>query len=342
MWRAMKRRSWQMELPHIGELRTGTYSLRNSSSCASASASVKAEALTFAIRPERPCVLVFHLSMASITASLWCTTSTGDSATVSSLLSVTTTAISMMRSVSGLRPVISMSSQIKLFGSCAIISRALEAPNRRAAILSYKRRSPTPYRELHRRLSRRPVRHHADAIVAGPASYAPRAPVSRRRAGRVPRRDFPGRTPEGRRLHRGQGARRAAGCARGRGAAAGPDRGRRAAMAVRCLAVAVGRRKLCARHRVHRHRRARRLRCRAAARALPHLRHRKPLRLQQDDLAPVVRRPDEGGTAGSSHRIAGAVHRAVADGGDGPLLVAVRLDLLAGLQSRGDAGLSEL
>ncbi|MNG36331.1 hypothetical protein D3C84_1233290 [compost metagenome] len=65
--------------------------------------------------------MVFHSSIAANVSSLWCTTSTGDSATTFSWLSVTTIAISMMRSVSGSSPVISMSSQMRCLGSCGIM-----------------------------------------------------------------------------------------------------------------------------------------------------------------------------------------------------------------------------
>src|SRR5258707_5964109 len=58
--------------------------------------------------------------MASRTASDWCTTKTGASETVFNCESVTTIAISMIRSLSGSSPVISMSSQTRLFWSCAM------------------------------------------------------------------------------------------------------------------------------------------------------------------------------------------------------------------------------
>ncbi len=111
----MKRRSWQIELPHIGDLPAGTQRLRKASSSASACASVSVEALTLSIRPERPWVPLFQLSIASSTASSWWITSTGPSARICSSESVTTTATSMMRSFSGDSPVISISSQTRLF-----------------------------------------------------------------------------------------------------------------------------------------------------------------------------------------------------------------------------------
>ncbi|MCY1369187.1 hypothetical protein D9M69_562110 [compost metagenome] len=115
----MKRRSWQIELPHIGDLFAGTQRLRKASSSASACSSVSVEALTLSIRPERPWVPLFQLSMPSSTASLWWITSTGPSARILSSESVMTIAISMMRSVSGCKPVISMSSQIRL---CSLLT----------------------------------------------------------------------------------------------------------------------------------------------------------------------------------------------------------------------------
>ena len=60
----------------------------------------------------------------SSTASPWCTTHTGASATVLSSPSVTTSATSMIRSVSGLRPVISMSIQMRWFASWGIVDSA--------------------------------------------------------------------------------------------------------------------------------------------------------------------------------------------------------------------------
>src|SRR6266849_6542979 len=58
--------------------------------------------------------------MASRTASDWRTTRTGASASVFSAESVMTIATSIMRSLSGSRPVISMSNQTRLFWSCAM------------------------------------------------------------------------------------------------------------------------------------------------------------------------------------------------------------------------------
>ena len=118
----MKRRSWQTELPHIGDARSGTCSARKASSSASTAASSSVDARTRAVSPERPWVPVFHASIASSTASAWCTTSTGACATVRNWLSVTTSATSMMRSRSGSSPVISMSTQMRLSALAGMLS----------------------------------------------------------------------------------------------------------------------------------------------------------------------------------------------------------------------------
>src|SRR6266700_1512300 len=120
MWRARKRRSWQIELPHIGEVRLGTCRPRKSSILSSTAASSSGEDLTLSMSPVRAWVLLFHSSIAASTSSGWRTTRTGASARAFNWESVTTIATSMMRSLSGSRPVISMSSQIRLFWSCAM------------------------------------------------------------------------------------------------------------------------------------------------------------------------------------------------------------------------------
>jgi hypothetical protein len=56
----MKRRSWPIELPHIGEWPFVEYFFRNSSASVSTAASSSADALTLSISPERPCVFWFH------------------------------------------------------------------------------------------------------------------------------------------------------------------------------------------------------------------------------------------------------------------------------------------
>src|SRR5438874_1840820 len=114
MPRAMKRRSWQIELPHIGDLPAGTHCFRKAISCSSAWASFTVEALTRSIRPERPCVPLFQASILSSVSSLWWMANTGPSARMFRFGSVTTAATSMMRSLSGSSPVISMSIQTRL------------------------------------------------------------------------------------------------------------------------------------------------------------------------------------------------------------------------------------
>src|SRR5471032_3165164 len=109
----MKRRSWPMVLPHIGDLPFGTHRRMKAISASSASASVTVDALTRSIRPERPCVPLFHASILSSVSSLWWIANTGPSASTFRCMSVTTTATSMMRSVSGSRPVISMSTRTR-------------------------------------------------------------------------------------------------------------------------------------------------------------------------------------------------------------------------------------
>src|SRR5574337_263470 len=119
---ARKRRSWQMLLPHIGLLPAGTKRFRKSRTRRSACASSTVEALTRSTSPLLPCVPLFHASIASSTASLWCTASTGPSTRRVSCASVTTTATSMMRSVAGFSPVISRSIHTRWLSSRGSVS----------------------------------------------------------------------------------------------------------------------------------------------------------------------------------------------------------------------------
>ena len=112
----MKRRSWQMLLPHIGEAPGTAWAARNSSVAASASARVTRLARTRASSPEPPCWRWFHSSMRASVGSSWWMASTGPSAISRSEESVTRVAISMMVSDSGLSPVISRSIQISASG----------------------------------------------------------------------------------------------------------------------------------------------------------------------------------------------------------------------------------
>ena len=65
MWRARKRRSWQMLLPHIGEELGSTSTVNDSSVRFSALAIVYLLLRTRSMSPEAPCVRLFHSSMAS-------------------------------------------------------------------------------------------------------------------------------------------------------------------------------------------------------------------------------------------------------------------------------------
>ena len=107
----------QMLLPQIGDLPLGTHCSRNSGSDARPPP-WKSGSRTRWVSPEPPCWRVFHSSMRARTSSLWCTAMTGPSASTLSWLSVTMVAISMMTSLSGSRPVISVSIQIRFCGFC--------------------------------------------------------------------------------------------------------------------------------------------------------------------------------------------------------------------------------
>src|SRR5471032_1028590 len=149
----MKRRSWPMVLPHIGDFPFGTHRRMKAISASSASASVTVDALTRSIKPERPCVPLFHASILSSVSSLWWMANTGPSASTFKCISVTTTATSMMRSVSGSRPVISMSTQTRFislgrwgaggFAVAAAISVACDI------ILSWRSLSNPPFSHRH-------------------------------------------------------------------------------------------------------------------------------------------------------------------------------------------------
>ena len=98
MWLARKRRSWQMLLPHIGDF------ARRARSAASGTRSwrrgrrlVDRRGADAVDQPAAPCVPLFQASMPSSVASLWCTEHRALDARGRG--SVTTTAISMMRSV---------------------------------------------------------------------------------------------------------------------------------------------------------------------------------------------------------------------------------------------------
>src|SRR5262245_20864867 len=99
------------------------------------------------MRPLLPCVPLFQASMASSVASLWWTANTGPSTRTMSAGSVTTTAISMMRSRSGISPVISRSIQTRFWSLAAsavsvILGLLGTDSRRRIAGLSGRRGDP--------------------------------------------------------------------------------------------------------------------------------------------------------------------------------------------------------
>src|SRR6218665_996775 len=110
-----------MLLPHIGTWPLGTYWLRKAMICCSACASVTPDALTLSINPLRPWVPLFQASILSSHSCDWWMTSTGPAMRGSRFGPVTTTAISSKRSVSGVRPVISQSSQTRVWSDFASV-----------------------------------------------------------------------------------------------------------------------------------------------------------------------------------------------------------------------------
>src|SRR6218665_2770477 len=110
-----------MLLPHIGTWPLGTYWLRKAMICCSACASVMPDALTLSINPLRPWVPLFQASILSSHSCDWWMTSTGPAMRGSRFGPVTTTAISSKRSVSGVRPVISQSSQTRFWSDFASV-----------------------------------------------------------------------------------------------------------------------------------------------------------------------------------------------------------------------------
>src|SRR6218665_1361278 len=110
-----------MLLPHIGTWPLGTYWLRKAMICCSACASVTPDALTLSINPLRPWVPLFQASILSSHSCDWWMTSTGPAMRGSRFGPVTTTAISSKRSASGVRPVISQSSQTTFWSDFASV-----------------------------------------------------------------------------------------------------------------------------------------------------------------------------------------------------------------------------
>ena len=148
-------------------------------------------------RASRPCTLVDEPGACracpcstrpspSSTASSWCTTQTGASATVASSLSVTTSATSMMRSLSGLRPVISRSIQIRRLASWGMLNS-----RRIGRTLSHIARvRPAAHQESRDRLPSSPRLFVAALARLARAAALARAPARRgtspRTAMRVP------------------------------------------------------------------------------------------------------------------------------------------------------------
>src|SRR5574343_88473 len=353
MWLARKRRSWQMLLPHIGLLPAGTYWARNSITRASASASDTSLALTRSIRPLLPWVPLFQLSMPSSTASVWWMANTGPSTRMASVGSVTTTAISMMRSLSGFRPVISRSIHTRF---CSLLrSAGVSGVTVVASLMVFPsgstRHCPATYTAGHDRLDLRRQRHravlclparlHPGQLLAHGAADPPRGVAPRPRARALRRPHRPGRPPQGRRLHHRQGALFAAGRGLQRGAAAGLDPAGRAGRAerrgARRPAAALGRAGLPAGA-------VRRLRpdqqpAGPAPGLVAHLPPRAAPRLQPHHPWPVAVGPCQGPAAVGRHRPAPAGGGAVGDGRLGRLVLAVGLVPVDGLRAADAAGL---
>jgi len=96
MYRARKRRSWQIELPHIGEVFSGRYWTRKAMSSASTSASLCLAAFTLSINPVFLCVDLFLDPCDRVLVRLMHDLH-GASTTVTSRESVTTIATSRTR-----------------------------------------------------------------------------------------------------------------------------------------------------------------------------------------------------------------------------------------------------
>src|SRR5574343_783879 len=224
MWLAMKRRSWQIVLPHMGEPRAGTYWARKASIWAAALASSTVEALTRSIRPLRPWVPLFHASMASRTSSLWCTAITGPSTRTVIWGSVTTTAISMMRSVAGSSPVISMSSQTRFWSLRGRVSLLMGSPCRPGfSDIGLGGESRDVRQPAHPRLHRGPGHVAGAAPLAVEPPDPPRRPPPRGPARRLRRHRERRGPPQGGRLHHRPPAPGHLGGRLGRRGAAGLD-----------------------------------------------------------------------------------------------------------------------
>src|SRR6516162_8821815 len=150
---------------------------------------------------------------ASVTSSWW-TTSTGASASVVSTLSVTTMATSMMRSVSGLRPVISMSIQIRLLAFWDTVSGVkygVAGDDRHFLILSATVLEIDDSFPVHGLVPRCACGFGSSAALARGEAEALRAGAPRCGPGSFRRSDQPRGTSEGGRLHGGAWASRGGG-----------------------------------------------------------------------------------------------------------------------------------
>ena len=254
-----------------------------------------------------------------------------------------TIATSMMRSGSGLSPVISRSIQMRRLASCAIILSS-DGPRRDhgASIrvtVDYRGYDFEPPAHSEARIASQVIDYtdmntFTVALPAGAGDRHRHAPVagkpprrhirgaSRRGAGRVSPRDHARSAPEGRRLQQRQNALRHVPHRRRRRDPAAAHVRRAAADARRLGRAAGSTARSCAGPRSSpcSWSFARSSTCRSA---VPHVQHRSALRLQQDDARHVPRRSaqDSGGRRGA--RPAAGAGRALADGQDGRTVVAV-------------------
>ena len=299
----------------------------------SAAASSIVDALTRSVRPLRPWVPVFQASMPASTASLWCTANTGPSTRTFSCGSVTTTAISMIRSRSGTSPVISRSIQIRLRRRGRV--RIRSSADRKRARRQPPKISAMNSGALDTRLRARAGRFARPAHLAREPAGAARGAPPRRRARALPGHGRHRRAPQGRRLHPRPHPPRpvADGVRRRHLARLDLVRRPRPAQRGRCSTPILphwGSARL-RRRPVRRGVRDRRP-APPAARPLRHLRHRGPLRLQPHDLAPLAERRDQGRAAGHRHRRTAGGAGALDHVGERSALVAVGVARLGGLQ----------
>src|SRR6266853_2696466 len=230
--------------------------------------------------------------MASRTASDWCTTKTGASETMFNCESVTTIAISIIRSLSGSSPVISMSSQRRLFWSCAM--PLFRGPLCRMA-LSHNRLRFNAL--VHRCFYHRARAHRCDAPVAFAAAH-PLRPCKPRfgSCGVLGEHSARGASEGGGLYGRENTAWNARDARRRRAAARALPR-RRPAAPLRSVGTCIRSGRLRARHCADHFGGACFHRDRSPLCPLSHLRARGALRFQSHQLGVVFRRPREAGGA---------------------------------------------